>query len=167
MHSLPPLSHRKDKIIKLQTIQLCVKIPRDWPDSGVLFIAKHSNLSHLQKAIPYLLSNSMSRLPTPQVGNVYVLLRVTSEVIWKGPMAGHSLCVSLLFPLQIQNTRLAQERLSVPSISQETNKCRCKPKTQKSPCRVTQKHIKSEILDSSHWRLFSSLCVAAALLSEE
>lgn len=62
-HAQPPFSYLKytfpllmpqkgQKIIQLQIVQLCVKIPRDQPDMRMPFIAMHLNLRDLQKDIP-------------------------------------------------------------------------------------------------------------------
>lgn len=76
-----------------------------------------SNMRRLQKDV--LLPATKEQGKAAQSNRQEVLcasvaLGVNSELTWKGPLVGYPLGVPLLFPLQVQKTRLTQEKRQCP-----------------------------------------------------
>lgn len=91
-----------------------------------------------------------------------VALRVNWELIWKGPLAGHSLRVSLLFPLQVQNTRLTQLRTVCSFHFTRTAKALVNPRPIGPHAGSLRNTARAELSDGSHQWLLSSCSVMAA-----
>lgn len=104
---LPPsiLNHRKDKITQLQTIPLCVKIPRDQPAGGHCYTHAFESETPAKGCPPtcYQEQGKAAQSNRQEMLCASVALGVNLELTWKGPLVGCSLGVPL--PLHFRSRR--------------------------------------------------------------